>query len=70
MRRAVEQLPNELRSVVVLCECTDLTYEGVAEILGIPPGTVGSRRHRALRMLRERLENVEVRDERAQPGAV
>ena len=70
LRRAVEQLPEELRSVVVLCECTDLTYDRVAEILGIPPGTVGSRRHRALRLLRERLENAEVNHERAESGTV
>jgi len=70
VRRAVEQLPEELRSVVVLCECTDLTYDGVAEILGIPVGTVGSRRHRALRLLRERLDSAEVSHERAEPETV
>jgi len=64
VREAVEKLPDGLRSVVVLCECTDLTHDRVAEILGIPPGTVGSRRHRALRLLRERLESAEVRNGR------
>lgn len=70
LRKAVEKLPDELRSVVVLCECTDLTYDRVGEILGIPTGTVGSRRHRALRLLRERLDSAEVRNERAASGTV
>jgi len=65
IREAVEHLPHELRSVVALCDCAELTYDRVAAILGIPPGTVGSRRHRALRMLRERLGPAEVRHERA-----
>ena len=70
VREAVESLPDELRSVVVLCECTGLTYDEVAEILGIPTGTVGSRRHRALRLLRERLGTTETRHERTAPGTV
>ena len=56
VRRAVEALPERLRKVVMLCEYSDLTYESIATILGIPPGTVGSRRHKALKMLRQQLE--------------
>jgi RNA polymerase sigma-70 factor (ECF subfamily) len=54
-REAVRSLPEELRRVVLLCEYSKLTYDEIGEILSIPPGTVGSRRHRALRLLRERL---------------
>jgi len=56
VRRAVESLPERLRRVITLCELAELSYEEVGRILGIPAGTVGSRRHRALRLLRERLE--------------
>ena len=57
VRAAVDSLPEKLRRTVMLCELTDLKQEQVARILGIPTGTVGSRRHRALRLLRERLES-------------
>jgi len=55
MRGAIEALPMDLRSVVVLCELAGLSYAQVAEALGIPAGTVGSRRHRALEQLRREL---------------
>ena len=55
VRQAVESLPEELRRVVVLTECTGMTYDEVGRILKIPVGTVGSRRNRALQRLREML---------------
>jgi RNA polymerase sigma-70 factor (ECF subfamily) len=55
LRGAIEALPMELRRVVVLCELGELSYAQVAETLGIPAGTVGSRRHRALERLRDEL---------------
>lgn len=54
-RRAVEALPERLRRVVVLCELAELSYEQVAATLGIPAGTVASRRHEALARLRRAL---------------
>mgnify|MGYP001572456730 CR=1 FL=1 len=55
VRSAVEALPERLRRVVMLCELAELPHEQVAATLGIPVGTVGSRRHKALALLRERL---------------
>jgi RNA polymerase sigma-70 factor (ECF subfamily) len=55
MRQAIEALPMDLRMVVVLCELAGLSYQQVAEAVGIPVGTVGSRRHRAMELLRKRL---------------
>ena len=55
VREAVLALPDELRQVILLCEFSDMDYEQIAEALSIPPGTVGSRRNRALRKLRELL---------------
>lgn len=52
IRRAVEALPDHLRDVVFLTEFSDLNYNQIAESLGIPAGTVGSRRHAALKRLR------------------
>lgn len=48
VRRAVEALPEKLRSVVMLCEFSGLSTDEIAAALSIPPGTVGSRRHQAM----------------------
>jgi RNA polymerase sigma-70 factor (ECF subfamily) len=53
VRAAVEQLPEKLRDVMLLCEFSELSYAEVGEVLEIPPGTVGSRRNQALVKLRE-----------------
>ena len=55
VRRAVEDLPAELREVVVLRELEGLSYKEIAAIAGIPMGTVMSRLARARERLRERL---------------
>lgn len=40
---AVARLPEEFRAPVVLRDLCDLEYAEIADILGIPPGTVRSR---------------------------
>lgn len=55
VRRAIDALPEKLRSVVVLCELSGLSTSQIAETLGIPPGTVGSRRHQAMALLEQTL---------------
>ena len=51
VRRAVQQLPLPLRSAVLLVYYHGLKYRDVAEILGIPEGTLKSRIHAALARL-------------------
>ncbi|MBX6341809.1 MAG: sigma-70 family RNA polymerase sigma factor [Thermomicrobiaceae bacterium] len=53
--RALEQLPEEFRSVVLLADVEEFSYREIADILGIPIGTVMSRLHRARRRLRRLL---------------
>jgi RNA polymerase sigma-70 factor (ECF subfamily) len=53
VRNAVDQLPDFLRQVVILAYYQGLKYRDVAEILGIPVGTVKSRLHAALLRLHE-----------------
>jgi RNA polymerase sigma-70 factor (ECF subfamily) len=55
VREAVMELPVRLRAVVVLREFEDLPYRTIAEILGIPAGTVMSRLHEARARLRQHL---------------
>ncbi len=55
VRRAVEELPPELREVVVLRELEGLSYKEIATIAEIPMGTVMSRLSRARERLRQSL---------------
>jgi RNA polymerase sigma-70 factor (ECF subfamily) len=48
---AFEQLPENFRSVVLLVDVEELTYEEAAEALGCPVGTVRSRLSRARKAL-------------------
>jgi RNA polymerase sigma-70 factor (ECF subfamily) len=56
VRKLVRALPERLRAVVVLRYQDDLAPEEIARTLGWPLNTVKSRLHRALKMLRTRLE--------------
>ena len=55
--RAVTRLGADHRIVVVLRYWADLTVDEIAERLDVPPGTVKSRLHYALRSMRPRLED-------------
>ena len=52
---ALEALPEEFRTVVILCDIEGFTYEEIAEFVDVPIGTVRSRLHRGRKMLRVRL---------------
>lgn len=55
VRAAVARLPNDRRTIVLLCYHNGLTHDQAAEILEIPVGTVKSRLHAALAELRHAL---------------
>ena len=57
VRRAVARLPDPMREVVELGVFQELPYAEVAEILGIPVGTVKSRMYNAIRKLKELLDD-------------
>ena len=56
MRTLVTALPAKFRAVVVLRYLEDQTPEEMAKTLGWPLNTVKSRLHRALKMLKDRME--------------
>jgi RNA polymerase sigma factor (sigma-70 family) len=62
VRRAVEELPPELREVVVLRELEGLSYKEIAAIADVPQGTVMSRLARARERLRQTLGELEDRE--------
>jgi RNA polymerase sigma-70 factor (ECF subfamily) len=53
--QAIDALPDEYRAAVVLSDLHDLRYAEIAEILGVPEGTVKSRLFRGRRILQKKL---------------
>ena len=53
--RAIDALPDEYRAAVVLSDIQEMRYAEIAQILGIPEGTVKSRLFRGRRLLQRKL---------------
>ena len=53
--KALFELPEEYSTVVILSDIEDVSYKEIAEILGVPIGTVRSRLSRGRKLLRARL---------------
>ena len=52
----IAELDADFRDVLVLRDVEDLSYEEIAQITGLPDGTVKSRIHRARGMLKSKVE--------------
>ena len=57
LQQALLQLPAPMRQIVTLRTQNGLSYDQIAAVLGISPGTVKSRLHRAKNFLIKLLEN-------------
>ena len=53
--RAIDGLPEDYRTAVVLSDVHGLRYAEIAQVLGIPEGTVKSRLFRGRRILQKKL---------------
>lgn len=53
--RALQRLPEDFRTVVLLCDVEGFTYEEIANMLDVPIGTIRSRLHRGRNLLRAEL---------------
>ena len=73
VQRALLELPEPMRTVVLLAYYRGLKYNEIAEILGIPLGTVKSRLHMALRrlyeLLRQKLEPESMQDKSSETAS-
>jgi RNA polymerase sigma-70 factor (ECF subfamily) len=56
LQRAIAELPEDRRIVVVLRDLEGLSYEEIAQVLDLELGTVRSRLHRARADLKDKLE--------------
>ncbi len=61
--KAIATLPETFRLALVLRDIEGLSYEEIAEVLGVPGGTVRSRINRARSMLEHRLHELRPRRE-------
>lgn len=57
IKRALQEIPEEFRITVYLADVEGFSYKEIAEIVGIPSGTVMSRLHRGRKLLREKLSD-------------
>jgi len=56
VRACIDELPEHLRSVLVMTLFSGLDYAEIGDALGLPAGTVGSRRTEAIARIRASLE--------------
>jgi len=54
---AINSLPIDFRTVILLCDIEGFTYEEISKIIDVPIGTVRSRLFRARNMLKEKLRS-------------
>jgi RNA polymerase sigma-70 factor (ECF subfamily) len=55
VRQALQDLPIPYREILLLCEVEEMSYEEIAQALGVPMGTVMSRLFRARKAMRSLL---------------
>lgn len=65
LRKLVAALPERQRAIVILRFQEDLDPTEIADVLEIPVNTVKSRLHRALAMIRDKLERKQKQEARA-----
>jgi RNA polymerase sigma-70 factor, ECF subfamily len=66
LRQALDELPVQFREVLVLRELEGMSYKEIAEVMGLPIGTVMSGLARGRKHLRDRL--LRTRDQEVQRG--
>lgn len=67
VQRALEQLPDDFRTAVILCDMQGLSYKEIAEIMETPVGTVMSRLFRGRKLLAAALKEFAVAEGYVKP---
>ena len=68
VQRALEQLPEDFRTAVILCDMQGLSYKEIAEIMECPVGTVMSRLFRGRKLLATALRDFAVAEGYVKPA--
>src|SRR5215204_2999680 len=69
VQRALEALPDDFRTAVVLCDIEGLSYKEIAEIMQTPVGTVMSRLFRGRKLLAAALRDFALAEGYVREGA-
>src|SRR5262245_60655080 len=69
VQRALEQLPDDFRTAVILCDMQGLSYKEIAEIMECPVGTVMSRLFRGRKLLAAGLREFALAEGYVKPAA-
>ena len=56
LRKVINELPSKLKKTVLLTEFSTMSYDEIGKSLGIPAGTVGSRRNKAINIMKKRFK--------------
>jgi|SRR3954451_17349211 RNA polymerase sigma-70 factor (ECF subfamily) len=67
VQRALQQLPDDFRTAVILCDMQGLSYKEIAEIMECPVGTVMSRLFRGRKLLAAALKDFAVNEGYVKP---
>lgn len=59
LKQGMDQLSGGLRDILLLSEFSDLSYGEISQVLGIPEGTVASRKNRAMSQLKSAIKEAE-----------
>lgn len=68
VKKAIEELPEDFRTVVVLSFLEGFSYQEIAEIADLQLGTVKSRLHRGRKLLQKQLYDYAIRNGFIKPG--
>jgi RNA polymerase sigma-70 factor (ECF subfamily) len=69
VQRALDQLPEDFRTAVILCDMQGLSYKEIAEIMECPVGTVMSRLFRGRKLLAAALREFAMAEGYVKPSA-
>lgn len=69
VQRALDQLPEDFRTAVILCDMQGLSYKEIAEIMECPVGTVMSRLFRGRKLLATALREFAISEGYVKPEA-
>ncbi len=60
-KKALDEIPEDFRTQLLLCDVESFTYEEIANMLDVPIGTVRSRLHRGRNLLREKIKEIAIK---------
>ena len=69
IQQALDQLPEDFRLPLILCDVQEFSYQEIADIMECPIGTVMSRLFRARKRMKELILNMNHTDEAQTPHA-